>query len=97
MHGVQAVSPPLLLHRFAQFRLIGELLGRLYDLLLQRESAFQVSQEGVLFSSAETVGTATAPSPQGKPRTKLSPHFCFSYVIAKLKAKVNFLKTDWSD
>lgn len=49
MHGVQAVSPPLLLHRFAQLRLIGELLGRLDDLLLQRESALQVSQKGILF------------------------------------------------
>lgn len=66
MHGVQAVSPPLLLHRFAQLRLIGELLGRLYDLLLQREPALQVSQEGVLFGSAETAGVTTAPSHAGE-------------------------------
>lgn len=58
VHGVQAVSPPLLLHRFAQLRLIGQLLGRLHDLPLQRESALQVSQEGIL--SRWTAGVSTA-------------------------------------
>lgn len=30
---------------------------------------------------------------QERPRAKLSPHFCFSFVT-KLNAKLNFLKTD---
>lgn len=34
---------------------------------------------------------------QEKPRTKLSPHFCLSFAVTKLNAKVNVLKTDWSD
>lgn len=80
MHGVQAVSPPLLLHRFAQLRLIGQLLGSLDDLLLQRESALQVSQEGVLVSSAETAGITTALSRARKTSyktvTSLLPQLC---------------------
>lgn len=48
VHGVQTVSPPLLLDRFAQLRLVGELLRRLHNLLLQGKSALQVPQEGIL-------------------------------------------------
>lgn len=48
VHGVQTVSPALLLDRLAQLRLVGQLLRRLHNLLLQGESALQVPQEGIL-------------------------------------------------
>ena len=48
VHVVQTVSPPHLLHRLAQLRLVGQLLGCLHNLLLQGESALQVPQIRVL-------------------------------------------------
>lgn len=48
VHGIQTVSPPLLLHCFAQLGLVRKLLSRLHNLLLQGKSALQVSQEGIL-------------------------------------------------
>lgn len=52
VHSIQTVSPPLLLHCFAQFWLICELLSCLNDLLLKGKSALQVPQKGILQTSA---------------------------------------------
>ena len=56
VHGVQTVSPPLLLHRLAQLRLVGQLLGCLHNLLLQGESALQVPQIRVLLGGGHPEG-----------------------------------------
>lgn len=48
VHGIQTVSPSLLLSCFAQFGLICKLLSRLHNFLLQGKSALQVPQEGIL-------------------------------------------------
>lgn len=47
-HGVQAVAPPLLLHRLAKVGLVGQLESRLHNLLLQGEAALQVPEVWVL-------------------------------------------------